>query len=414
MTAHDLLQRIDAAKGKGRTMLAQYPNGNMSDEVRSQWEGIETEITQLTDQLRRQSFLDDQDRRTSGTPLTGGSDDHLDHEIAKVNLLDVIRAGMGETDHAAGHAREISRELERRSGRKADGLFWSMRTPDIEKRVTTSSAAASIIPTEYHQDMFIDLLRAAAQVRSLGARMLTGLSGNVSIPTRTGSMTAGWVAENAALTLSDQAFDAVTMAPHHAGVITEYSRNMLLQTSPDIEALTRADMVALLGQALDRAAIKGLGGGTAEPEGILTKAVPTVGYDSPAVYYDTIATMIGTVAAANAEQGALGFYCSPVSIRTTLSKLKDGQQRPYGLDVLFQGFPYRFGNVPTGDSPDLRFILYGNWSDLLIGTWSELDILVNPYETTAYKKGNVQVRAMMTMDVAVRHIESFVALLNAA
>ena len=52
-------------------------------------------------------------------------------------------------------------------------------------------------------------------------------------------------------------------------------------------------------------------------------------------------------------------------------------------------------------------IIFGTWSDLLVGFWSELDVLVNPYESTAYSKGNVQVRAMATCDVALRHVESF-------
>jgi hypothetical protein len=42
--------------------------------------------------------------------------------------------------------------------------------------------------------------------------------------------------------------------------------------------------------------------------------------------------------------------------------------------------------------------------------WSELDILVNPFESAAYSKGNVQIRAMVTVDIAVRHPESFAAI----
>ena len=57
-------------------------------------------------------------------------------------------------------------------------------------------------------------------------------------------------------------------------------------------------------------------------------------------------------------------------------------------------------------------LVYGNWSELLIGLWSELDVLVNPYSETAYSKGNVQVRAMMTVDIAVRHPASFAAILD--
>lgn len=67
--------------------------------------------------------------------------------------------------------------------------------------------------------------------------------------------------------------------------------------------------------------------------------------------------------------------------------------------------------VPTtlGAGSDKTALVLGDWSELMIGYWSELDILVNPYESSAYSKGNVQVRAMATCDVAVRHPEAFCA-----
>ncbi|MCA1786016.1 MAG: phage major capsid protein, partial [Desulfobacteraceae bacterium] len=58
-------------------------------------------------------------------------------------------------------------------------------------------------------------------------------------------------------------------------------------------------------------------------------------------------------------------------------------------------------NVPTNQ------IAFGKWSDLILGMFGPLDVLVNPYESTAYTKGNVQVRLMQSCDVAVRHAESF-------
>jgi hypothetical protein len=45
---------------------------------------------------------------------------------------------------------------------------------------------------------------------------------------------------------------------------------------------------------------------------------------------------------------------------------------------------------------------------MLIGLWSALDILVNPYEATAYSKGNVMVRALATADIALRNPQAFV------
>jgi hypothetical protein len=56
---------------------------------------------------------------------------------------------------------------------------------------------------------------------------------------------------------------------------------------------------------------------------------------------------------------------------------------------------------------DKTSLIFGAWQDLIIGFWSEFDFLVNPFESVAYTKGNVQVRGMGTCDVKLRHVESF-------
>jgi hypothetical protein len=48
---------------------------------------------------------------------------------------------------------------------------------------------------------------------------------------------------------------------------------------------------------------------------------------------------------------------------------------------------------------------FGNWADLLLGFWSGLDLLVDPY--TGATSGTVRVVALQDVDVAVRHGESF-------
>ena len=53
-------------------------------------------------------------------------------------------------------------------------------------------------------------------------------------------------------------------------------------------------------------------------------------------------------------------------------------------------------------------LVYGDWRDFLVGIWSQLDILVNPFAETAYSKGNILIRAMATVDFGVRRPASFV------
>jgi hypothetical protein len=78
---------------------------------------------------------------------------------------------------------------------------------------------------------------------------------------------------------------------------------------------------------------------------------------------------------------------------------------------MLAGYTCASSTLVPSDSTGNR-IIFGNWSDLMLGYWSAFDLLVNPYESTAYSKGNVQVRGMLTMDVAVRHYESFAAALD--
>jgi len=57
-------------------------------------------------------------------------------------------------------------------------------------------------------------------------------------------------------------------------------------------------------------------------------------------------------------------------------------------------------------------LIFGNFADLILGYWSVLDVLVNPFETGAYSRGAVQIRAMATVDVQVRQPASFGAILD--
>jgi HK97 family phage major capsid protein len=425
MTLREMLERRAALTAEMRGLLDKHPDGTLPADAEARWNALKGELDGLEQRISRQSVLDDAERRAAGQPIGGTGDTNLDRELARVGLLDAIRAQLGGTDQAAGRAREISAELERRSGRRAQGLFWHMGAPaGTERRVLSTTTPAggpggALVPTDYRPDLFIDRLRNATRVRALGATVLANLSGNVTIPRRNASVSAGWVAENTPLAASDPGFDGVTLTPKHAGMTSELSRNMIQQASPDVEQLARNDMALVLAETLDGAAISG--SGTApQPRGILnTPGIGSIalGTNGNALLYDNFADLRGQVADLNAEGDSVAFLTN-TKVRRAVAKMLDAQGRPLGEAVVFQGQPVQYTNlVPSnltkGTGTNLSALIYGNWSDLLIGVWSELDILVNPYESTAYAKGNVSVRAMMTVDVAVRHPQSFAAITDA-
>ena len=377
-----------------------------------------TELQAVDTKLERQRTIDDLERREAGTPIAG--DAKLSTEL-RTNFS-LVRAMAMQADlggHDFGFEREVQGELQKRAGRSSQGVFVPTDI-FLERRTVTTAAPAggpggNLIATELHGEMYFDRLRAALKVQTLGATILSGLVGNVDIPGLKTSATSGWVAENTALTASDSQYRKISMTPKHVGAITELSRNMLMQTTPDMESLVRNDFALLLAEAIDKAAIAGSGAG-AEPRGILNTAgigdVP-MGTNGAVMTLDAAIDVMGRVAIADAPEAARGFLTNN-KVMVAAMKLKDGQGQPFGLNTVFQEQRREFSsNVPAnltkGTGTSLSALLYGNWPDLVIGYWSAFDILTNPFEASAFSKGNVQVRAMLTADIAVRYVESFAA-----
>jgi len=59
--------------------------------------------------------------------------------------------------------------------------------------VSTTGGAGEIVPTDHRADQYIGPLRNALLARRLGVRVLSGLSGNVSIPKHGSGLTVGWL-----------------------------------------------------------------------------------------------------------------------------------------------------------------------------------------------------------------------------
>jgi HK97 family phage major capsid protein len=68
-------------------------------------------------------------------------------------------------------------------------------------------------------------------------------------------------------------------------------------------------------------------------------------------------------------------------------------------------------NLTKGTGTNLSAIIFGNWNDLIVGQWGTLDLMVDPYNQST--SGTVRVVALQDVDIAVRHPESFSAMVDA-
>lgn len=370
------------------------------DEV-AKFDALKTKVAEYEGQEARAVFLADAERRMNGTPV-----DKSQAELeSNVSLLDVLRAGM-EGRSLTGAAAEYSKETERRTGRKAGGVFIPLSA--LEKRVNTTGTAGQIVATDHRADQFIEPFRNKLLARQLGARVLTGLSGNVDIPAYGSGVSSGWVAENGALSASGMTFGSKTLTPKHVGSLSEMSRQLIQQSSPAIEQLVRDDMAFALAQAIDSAMI--LGGGSNEPTGILaTAGIQTASLAT--LSWAGILAMLEKIELVNGSAGA--WLTSPqvaTKLRSTLKSATAGAAYLSEAGRMADLSVNSTKQVPLNltPTPDTGRLILGDFSQVMLGIWSELDILVNPFDSVAYARGGVLVRAMATCDIAVRHPEAFV------
>ena len=396
--------------------------GDGSAELQALFTQLKALLDEIDSRVNRQATIDDLDRRAAANPLGGSGDATWDRQCAEFSITRAIAAQCNLPGIDAGRERETSAELARRSGRNFQGIPIPLRAlshngemrsamgrRNVEQRVISSTTppagpGGALIPLVLDPTQYIDVLRPAMVVRAMGARVLSDLRANLDLPRLTGATSYGWFAENTAIPTSDETFDRVSLRPHHAGAILTVSRNMLQQSTPDIEAIVRDDLAQVLARAVDSAALVGPTNMPVQPQGIInTPGVALVGAAAPS--YEVMVDLSTAPALLNALMGSLGWVAN-FQTRGALLKIMDAYNRPYGLDVLGMGYPFGFTNL-CSVAGTLDPIVFGNWNDLVIGFWSEIDLLVNPYSDSAFSAGNVQLRGACTLDIGLRHPESF-------
>jgi HK97 family phage major capsid protein len=235
-----------------------------------------------------------------------------------------------------------------------------------------------------------------------GVRALPGLAGNVPIPKQTGSATFTWIGEGVDGTTSNLTFGTVNMSPRTISGAVPMTRRLLMQSSPAIEQLVRLDLVAGAALAIDDAIFEGSGAG-GEPLGIKNHtAINTQAINTNST--PTWAEMVGfesEVAADNALAGSLGYVTTPAirgALKTTSKDTGSGLFIMEGNSV--NGYPVYVSTQLASDT-----ILFGDWSQILVGFWGVLDI--KPDESTLAASGGLVLRAFQDADIGIRNAVAF-------
>jgi len=327
-----------------------------------------------------------------------------DKETRSFSFARALNYLANPSDASARRAAEFEIEVGKAAAQKYERASNGIVIPNEVLRrdlvVGTPTAGGNLVADELLSGSFIDLLRNRLAMAQAGVTMLTGLQGNISIPRQTSAATAYWVGENGSPTESQQAIDQVNMTPKTVGAFVDYSRRLLLQSSIDVEGMIRNDLARVIALELDRAAIYGTGSSN-QPLGL----VNTTGIGSQTITtYGTFEEYIGMetdVASANADAGSLRYIINAAARGALKSTEKATNTGMFVFeDNEINGYPVIVSNQLLNNDA-----LFGDFSMMIMGMWSGLDLTVDPYAGAT--AGTVRVIALQDVDIAIKQPVAF-------
>lgn len=352
-------------------------------------------------------------------------------DLQRYSLVKAIRES-GEKK-LTGIENEMAQEAEKQF--KAAGIVPSgqLSVPyhvlaQRDLTVGPDSAGGYTVATNLLASSFIDLLNNRTMVRTMGARVLDNLVGDIKIPSMASGATGTWEGENDANAESSPTFGQVELAPNRVGTYVEISKKLLVQSSLAIEQLVQSDIAGAIARAIDVAALHGTGTGD-QPTGIAaTSGIGSVvgGTNGAAPTWANIIGLETEVAQDNADIGSLGYLTNAKvrgKLKQTFTNATYGEIPLWtgggGADGMGMLNGYRAGvsnqvssTLTKGSASGVcSAIFFGNWADLILAYWGGLDIVVDPYSLATTNLTRVTVNTYA--DVAVRHAQSFAAMLDA-
>ncbi|MEX1115436.1 MAG: phage major capsid protein [Akkermansiaceae bacterium] len=377
------------------------------------------------DQFREQLYNSLMSRQTSYEPARSAP------EFSRSEQRDMSRYSVCRAIHMAGQGRldgleaEISQELARSSGKAPSG-FYLPHSVLMQSRAMSVTGDAGIYGGQSVETMvtgFIDALRPMLACARAGATIMSGLTSNVGIPRHKAASTATWKAENAELDEKTQEIEQLVLTPKRIGAWTKLSKQLVVQSSLDVENFVRRDLMEAIAVGFDYAAINGTGTSD-QPRGILnTTGIGSVagGSNGLAPTFSHLNALVAAVANANALAGRPGFVFSTkieAKLRGTVKApltetliLEEGQATLAGQPWLSSNNAP--DNLTKGTSSGVcSAIIFGNWQDLILASFGGgCDVVVDSVTLATTNQTRVIVNCLA--DVGVRRPASFASMKDA-
>lgn len=373
-------------------------NTETEDEKKEQDETVEKSDEEVEEDENKDNDVESEDKKEDKEEARSArTHKHININTMKEQRFSLLKAIRNVVENrqldnvTAAVCNEGMKEM-RKAGLNTVGQIY-IPTMETRAAVSVASEGVDVVATDLYD--IIEPLRAKNVLVQAGAKFYTGLTNNAQIPVMTGS-NVNWAGENVAATDGNVAFKNVTLTPKRLTAYVDISKMLLAQDSVGVENAIRQDLINAINSKLE-STILGKGAKSATtPAGIFNGKTPTKVTD-----FEGLVGLEAAVEEANVL-GSISYIASPsarASFRNMMKGSRGTAQLAY-VDGTLDGTPvYSTSNV------EAKTFVVGDFSNLAIGSWGGLDIVVDNY--TQAVNGMIRLVVNAYFDAALIRPEAF-------
>lgn len=242
-------------------------------------------------------------------------------------------------------------------------------------------------------------------LQELGATRLSNLSGgDLPLPVA-GAAQYSWLAETERIPEQKFPISGKVLSPKRVGARIPISKRLLMQSSIDAERMVFDILRKGYENIVQVAAINGSGTGN-QPLGILnTPGIYSATHTAGPITRPMTLELQAALEGEDATEDSLGFLVHPkVKFALMGTPIDAGSGRFLMENKMVNGEKV----VSSSLVPDLagqRPVIYGDWSQLFIGEWGSLSLVINPW--SKLDSGEIEVIANAYVDVVLAQPKAF-------
>ena len=247
------------------------------------------------------------------------------------------------------------------------------------------------------------------------------------IPKQVGPSTAFWVTETGAVPPSDILTNQVGLRPRRLASMVIYSRQLVAQSSIDVEGLVRSDMALSMAQMLDSTAIfgnpavdpnspRGLFGYVGFPPDAVdpTDNINVFEFQPGTLtLYEAYIQFLMGLETRDIPMRSAAWIANPITWSGALATPKFVNTGFPILDPanMVLGYPYLRTNIMPATGPLALRLVLGDFAQMLLGSWVGFELIVDPFSLA--HQAMVRAVANIFADLNVRYRKAFVLSGNA-